>query len=51
MQESLPVLRSAQNTLAERAPCRIFACYTWWYVEKPLGLKRLNTSTCNAESS
>jgi hypothetical protein len=25
----------------KRAPCRIFECYTWWYVKEPLGFKRL----------
>jgi hypothetical protein len=23
-------------------PCRIFECWTWWYVKLPLGFKRLN---------
>ena len=26
---------------AKQAPCRIFECYTWWYVKKPLGFKML----------
>ena len=26
---------------AKRTPCRIFECYTWWYVQETLGFKRL----------
>jgi hypothetical protein len=33
-------IRTKRNT--KRAPCRIFECWTKWYVKKPLGFKRLN---------
>jgi len=37
---SLSVLR--YKTLnVKRAPCRSFECWTWWYVQKPLGFKSL----------
>ena len=26
---------------AKRTPCKIFECWTWWYVKKPLSFKRL----------
>ena len=33
----IPTKHSAQS----RAPCRIFECYTWWYVQEMLGFKKL----------
>jgi hypothetical protein len=31
----------AKHMNEKRAPCRVFRCYTWWYLKLPLGFKRL----------
>ena len=40
-QKPLSVLRSVQSLNAKRVPCRIFECWTWWYLKEQLDCKRL----------
>jgi hypothetical protein len=36
------ILKKTLN--AKRTPCRIVECEIWWYIQKPLGFKKLRTA-------